>query len=491
MANLTLTTTRRLALALWGLLNLTWTSKAEEPGMLTFSLERQGSVEVWSMRSEDPLGLVTSFGEVALSFSRIAQILQTPEPGVFQFTLTNEDVVNASLKAGQSTVEMPNGPVDLNAINFRSLGILNSIKNILGFPMYRIADVPPIFTKIQSADFNGDGGLDFVVGKGRTDTLDIYLENATLSPTFNNTLPSFAAESDVSGFQVADFNNDGRSDLLAAFDSMDVSDRNPMMVLFLGGDQLEKQPPFKVQSGTESRDHYEFIVADLNNDGNQDIVAGMLNKCALNILWGTGDGSFTHKHHLDMAGNVPRAIHAGALNGDGWDDLAAGYYRINVFLSDGAGGYQAPSTYLRKRFPEILGMMDWEQDGDLDLICKGGKTANDQDQFLVTTLINDGNGALKASDWLTLDEGIERGAAIDINGDGNGDLVVQTANRLDAMLGNGKGAFVETYTLSSNILVTDLSFPDLNRDAKPDLLFMTPGDRETDPITVEMRLNAN
>ena len=466
-------------------------SRDNEPSMLTLSLEKEGSVEVWSMRSEEQLGLVTDFGEVTLSLDRIVQILRTQQDGVYQFTLSNDDVVNASLKVGSSLLEMPDGPVDLNEINFRALGILNSMKSILGFPLYRIANVPPTFTKIQTADFNGDGGLDFAIGRGRTDKLDIYLENATLTPIFNESLPSFAEQSDVSDFQVADFNNDGRSDLLAAFDSMDVGDRNPMMVLFLGGDTLEKQPPFKTQQGTESRDHYEFVVADLNNDGNQDIVAGMLNKCALNILWGNGDGSFTHKHNIDMGGNVPRAIHTGDLNGDGWPDIATGYYRISVFLSDGLGGYQPPTTYLNKRFPEILGLTDLDQDGDLDLVCKGGKSANDWHQSLLATLVNDGTGRMETSGWRDLGFAIKTGGVVDVDGDGDEDLVVQTKNQIDVVPSNGDGTFAVPYNLSSNLAVSDFSFPDLNQDGHPDLVFLYPGEKETDAATVEIRLNAN
>ncbi len=162
-------------------------------------------------------------------------------------------------------------------------------------------------------DFNGDGILDLVVAGGYSgSTPAVLLGNGdgSFTATVPLTLPqNFAPYSVVTG----DFNQDGKLDLAIA----NYYSTGSSLLIFLGnGDgtfAATAAGPTGIANATE------LAVADINGDGNPDLVETSYYQ--LGILLGNGDGSFATATTLS-AGNSPYAIAVADFNGDGTQDLA-------------------------------------------------------------------------------------------------------------------------------------------------------------------------
>jgi len=92
----------------------------------------------------------------------------------------------------------------------------------------------------------------------------------------------------------------------------------------------------------------QVLLADLNGDGNQDIVAAGTFGGGAALYFGNGKGGFGHQELLYSA-NVDfgaNAIAVGDLNGDGKPDLivtqGGGGSTLAIYLGKGNGGFEPP-----------------------------------------------------------------------------------------------------------------------------------------------------
>jgi hypothetical protein len=193
---------------------------------------------------------------------------------------------------------------------------------------------------IVAADFNNDGNLDFAAS-----TLGEHAAvvregngNGTFDPlAFHEGTPGGEAHDIAMG----NFDNGVDEDLVIAGQaSDDVS-------VFLGG------------SGTGFSSYVAYDVAeepkgvavgDLNNDGNDDLIAtsvrGHYPSCSsgaldpLTLLFGDGSGGFSPGGSVAV-GEAPFDAAVADFNGDGWNDLAAPAWcddNVSIYLNLGTGG---------------------------------------------------------------------------------------------------------------------------------------------------------
>src|SRR5271156_2841268 len=275
---------------------------------------------------------------------------------------------------------------------------------------------------VLTADFNGDGIPDLVILGN--DTISVLLGNGdgtfTAAPYPPSDLPGAIA--------VGDFNGDGIPDLALA----PILDEGNSEVLLGNGDGTFTTANGSFGNGNGTVTSNSIAAADFNGDGKLDLVEacsgdeGPCNNLLL-ILSGNGDGTFTQfsETPLPFAGSQSMAV--GDFNGDGQPDVAvtnSGANGVNVFLNNEGGlsfVYTMPATGAG---PTSITAADFNGDGKLDLAVANSGSNN------VTILLGNGDGTFKAATSPVADTGSTSVTAADFNGDGKEDLVV--ANSRDS-----------------------------------------------------------
>ncbi|MFY9726973.1 MAG: FG-GAP-like repeat-containing protein [Bryobacteraceae bacterium] len=232
-----------------------------------------------------------------------------------------------------------------------------------------------------------------------------------------------------------------------------------------------------------------LLVADLNNDGKQDVVVlsggTSTAPAAVAVFLGKGDGTVTPGATYATTGYGPYAAVAFDFNGDNKLDLAVlTEGNIAIFLGHGDGTFAAPVNYPVSQLDMTLALGDFNGDGHADLVAAGNQN--------FSMLLGNGDGTFRTAVSLPQHLSAYSMAAGDFNNDGKLDLAVSDAQSgtVSILLGDGKGGFASEYDyiagyLPGNILATDLD-GDGNLDVvlgsgHPDVLAANP---YSDSITV-------
>jgi hypothetical protein len=309
------------------------------------------------------------------------------------------------------------------------------------------AGTGPVFV----ADFNSDGKPDILAADG---TLSLGKGDGT-----------FAAGTSVAGqpLAVADFNGDGKPDVLE-------QGQGTLMVLLGNGDGTF-QPPISTNSGASLT---SIASADLNGDGDADVV-GFFNGNAL-VYLSKGDGTFAAgvSYSVGSTPIVP-TVTLGDFNGDHKIDIAVNLPGDNVLgqevvlLGNGDGTFQAGKTTTGVPAGSVVAG-DFNSDGKLDLVISSPPDCNGTCASPTTSiLLGNGEGTFQAPTTAFSDYGML--ATADLNGDGKLDLVL--VNGLaEIYLGNGDGTFSNTHSYHPPLALIPplvVAIADFNLDGKPDV----------------------
>ncbi|HZN65575.1 MAG TPA: FG-GAP-like repeat-containing protein [Tepidisphaeraceae bacterium] len=269
----------------------------------------------------------------------------------------------------------------------------------------------------------------------------------------------------------ADFNHDGRLDLVALNESGSVS------VLLGNGDGGFGAPrTFAAGNSVQS-----LTVGDFDNDGNPDVATANVH-IGVTALLGNGDGTFRPAVSTVMTYARPLVVAAADLNGDGKSDLVAGgvYYDewetrssvVSVLYGNGAGGFNDVGWYnVGDGTPEDIMVADLNRDGRADVVTttydfypSGG--------HIVTVLLGSATGALNLEFPMQFDTGESpRALAVgDFTGDGVPD-VVTAGQTVEVLRGYGNGTFAPPVSNSaSSPYLYAVAAADFNGDGKSDVV---------------------
>ncbi len=253
------------------------------------------------------------------------------------------------------------GPTSAPLALFRGQGdgsllppVITVVRNGLGQPV-RVA-------AIEAADMTGDGRTDVVIngmrlvpigprgGFSRTDHLHVLLPAADGSGSFTQ---SHTRQINASSIHVADFNGDGRQDVLT------IATATASLWLGNGNGTLTTGPTVNQFAGVK------VTMADLNGDGKADVIRQDSGGSTSTVFLGKGNGQFTKTQTVAIAGEPKVAD----VNRDGRLDLVSinsTTGSVSVLLGNGNGKFQAARDFAASSPTDIV-MADFDGDGWLDV----------------------------------------------------------------------------------------------------------------------------
>ena len=252
------------------------------------------------------------------------------------------------------------------------------------------------------------------------------------------TARTFAVASGPHSIVVADFNGDGKPDMVTANDYSN----NVSILLGKVGGEFRAAVNYPVGSVPLS-----VVVEDFNGDGKLDLAVANWGSGTVSVLLGNGNGTFQATKNYN-AGSGAGAIVAGDFNGDGRLDLAvANYYdnTVSAFLGNGDGTFAAAVNYAVGAYPDGIAVGHFNADSSLDVVV--ANEGNDS----VSVLLGNGNGTFQAVVIYCAGSGPASVAVADFNGDGKLDVITANSgaspvnprysNDVSLLMGNGDGTF--------------------------------------------------
>ena len=436
------------------------------PEKVRYSTTRK-STAIAQTRSRVPLVVLVL--TILIALGALSPLNGTGQP----FGQPPRPVNRLQTKASVSGSSQPSSPLFLPAVTYASGGG-NAVS-------------------VAVADMNGDGKADLVVTNAGSNTLGILSGNGNgtfqTAATYDvgGQIPVSVAVGNLllaGGLQVVVAN--GCADPVACASS----DESGVGVLF----GFFYPPPATYRSGGSEIESVK--IADVNFDGIPDLVVAHL--CAstnianctsstpgsVGVLLGH-DGIFTLVKTYNSGGLQTASLAVADLNGDGQPDLVvanssacAGCRNgsVGVLLGNGDGTFKKAVTYPAGLVPISVAVADMNGDGKPDVVVTNNQ---DNGNGSVGLLLGNGDGTFgSVVNYASGGFSPQSVAVADLNGDGKLDVLVSnlSSNNVGVLLGNGDGTFRAPLIYGTGgINPLSVAIADVNGDGKPDLVVVNSG----------------
>jgi hypothetical protein len=274
---------------------------------------------------------------------------------------------------------------------------------------------------LASADFNGDGFLDFAVNTSSGGMVEVILGNG--DGTFKSSGLSFVAGTSFN-MLAANVTGSSAQDLILAD-----STAGTLWLLEGNGDGTFRARVSLATTGNPVK----AIAGDVNRDGRTDIIS-ISDAGLVEVALSNGDGSFTAMRTLAVQGGDPVDVAFGDVDGDLLSDLVlltgAGK-TLEVFKGNGDGTFRASVSLATVQQGLELQLLDLNSDGRQDIVAATRNPLVTNKSFLEVYL-NQGSGTFSTP--VTYEQGprpsdpIIGMFAADINKDGVQDLYTLSTN---------------------------------------------------------------
>ncbi len=307
---------------------------------------------------------------------------------------------------------------------------------------------------VAIADFDRDGKQDLVTTNAATDNISIRFGNGVGDFAGTTTLATGDQPTDVA---IGDVNGDGFQDIAVTnFLSKTVSIR-----LGSGSGAFSDSTNFSVPGYPQA-----IVIADFNDDGRPDIAVANNTTNTVSIRLGNGQGSFSGTTEISV-GNSPVKIIAADFNEDGKPDFATANSNSTltiVRLGDGMGNFTATADLVA--YPaSSLALGDFNGDGHQDVALSSLQGNR------ISIRLGTGTGYFTSVPDIALQTYSSHIAIGDFNGDGKQDIatVNNSANVLTIYAGDGTGGFNWTGRATFTISPGCMAVGDFNNDGRQDL----------------------
>ena len=262
-------------------------------------------------------------------------------------------------------------------------------------------------------------------------TFQLQLDSATgIGPALSLAAQqTFATGVNPYSLTAADLNGDGQPDLIVA----NASD-NTVSVL-LNTTVPGAAPSFATQQTFATGLHPQSVtVADISGDGKPDLIVANAGSNSVSVLLNTtapGAAPSFATQQTFATGSNPVAVTVADINGDGKSDLivtSAGSNTVSVLLNTTAPGAATPSFASQQTFatgsnPRSVTAADINGDGKPDLIV-ANESSNTVSILLNTTAPGATAPSFASQQTFATGSNPQSVTAADINGDGQPDLIV-------------------------------------------------------------------
>ncbi|WP_299107388.1 FG-GAP-like repeat-containing protein [uncultured Winogradskyella sp.] len=215
-----------------------------------------------------------------------------------------------------------------------------------------------------------------------------------------------------------------------------------------------------------------IVTFDVDNDGKKDII---LSSFSNNIVWYKNLGtSFSASQSITSAFTAPYHLNFGDVNGDGYIDLLAtnnndNNSSVSVFINNN-GGLTWSEIVLNSNLP--LGafksfLIDVENDGDLDVVTNSDTK--------ITMCKNNGTGVFTAPILIESATEYYSMTVADFNGNGFKDLILNTGTfGMELFTNNTTGSFNSPTVIINDGIRLFLSSFDIDNDGDIDVIAGNP-----------------
>ncbi len=329
-------------------------------------------------------------------------------------------------------------------------------------------DLIPGGSLVAAADMNNDGKADVIVVNTSTATLSVMRGKG--DGTFQPALVTFFASGQSPAFMaIADINVDGNPDVVT------LTQFSGTGSVLLGRGDGTFQPPIFVPVDFSSAG---IDIGDFNGDGKPDLAVTSTGfpGGVVSVSLGNGNGTFGPRQSFPV-GNSPGSVDLGDLNGDGKLDVAVANTSSNsvsVLLGNGNGTLQPAINNFVDGSPRSLTITDFDGDQNPDLAV----VLSNLDEISILAGIGDGTFQFPLN--VAVSQGPVFMKATDFNGDQIPDLVIAHSNQfggvnnMSILVGIGDGSFQSPTSYALNGSPTMLDVGDFNGDGFRDVVTCQP-----------------